>query len=175
MLFPGAGPDGRPNAERTVDAYRSARKARGEDTSPVETWLAISTDHIFRAGALKLAELHARHTPDVFVYQFEWKGREPGRPQGAVHALELPFVFGTLATSEIGAVAGRTLAAEVLAGHMQDAWLAFTRSGRPTAAGLPEWPAYVPTRRATMILSDRPRVVDAPQEAERAVWDAFLG
>ena len=47
--------------------------------------------------------------------------------------------------------------------------------GVRAAAGLPEWPAYAPTRRATMVLSDRPRVVDAPQEAERAVWDAFLG
>ena len=175
MLFPGAGPDGRSRAERAVDTYRSARRTRGEDTSPVETWLAVSTDHIFRAGALRLAELHARHTPDVFVYQFEWKGQEPGRPQGAVHALELPFVFGTLATSEIGALAGRTPAAEALSGHMQDTWLAFARSGRPRAAGLPEWPTYAPTRRATMIFSDRPRVVDAPQEAERAVWDAFLG
>ena len=175
MLFPGAGPDGRPHAERAVDAYRAARGMRGEDTSPVETWLAISTDHIFRAGALRLADLHARHTPDVFVYQFEWKGMQPGRPQGAVHALELPFVFGTLATSEIGAVAGRTPAAETLAGQMQDAWLGFARTGRPGAAGLTEWPAYAPPRRATMIFSDRPRVADAPQEAERAVWDAFLG
>ena len=174
-LFPGTGPDGRPHVERAVDAYRSARSARGEDTSPVETWLAISTDHVFRAGALKLAELHARHTPDVFVYQFEWKGREPGRPQGAIHALELPFVFGTLATSEIGAVAGRTSAAEALAGRMQDAWLAFARTGSPNAGGLPEWPAYAPPRRATMILSDRSRVVDAPHEAERAAWDPFLG
>jgi para-nitrobenzyl esterase len=174
MLFAGAGPDGRAQAERRVETYRSARRARGEDASPVETWLAISTDHIFRAGALKLAELHARHTPDVFVYRFDWKGKEPGRPQGAVHALELPFVFGTLATSEIGAIAGRTPAAEALAGHMQDAWLAFVRSGRPRASGLPEWPAYAPPRRATMILSDQPRLVDAPQEPERAVWDAFL-
>jgi para-nitrobenzyl esterase len=174
VLFPGAGPDGRPHAERAVEAYRSARRARGEDPSPVETWLAISTDHIFRAGALKLAELHARHTPDVFVYQFEWKGTEPGRPQGAIHALELPFVFGTLATSEIGAIAGRTPAAEALSGHMQDAWLAFARSGRPRATGLPEWPTYAAPRRATLILSDRPRVVDAPQEAERAVWDSLL-
>ena len=38
--------------------------ARGEDTSPAETWLAISTDHIFRAGALKLAAAPRRHTPD---------------------------------------------------------------------------------------------------------------
>jgi para-nitrobenzyl esterase len=176
LIFPGTGPDGRAHAERAVDTYRSARRARGEDASAVETWLAISTDHIFRAGALNLAELHARHTPEVFVYQFEWKGKEPGRPQGAIHALELPFVFGTLATSEIGAIAGRTPAAQTLSGQMQDAWIAFVRGGRPPrAAGLPEWPPYASPRRATMVLADPPGVVDAPQEPERAVWDAFLG
>ena len=175
LLFPGTGPDGRRDAERVVEAYRTARRGRGDDISAVEIWLAISTDHIFRAGALKLAELHARHTPDGFVYQFAWKGAEPGRPQGAVHALDLPFVFGTLATSEIGAIAGRTPAAQTLSGRMQDAWLTFARGGRPRAAGLPEWPAYAAPRRATMILADRPAVVDAPQEPERAVWDALLG
>jgi para-nitrobenzyl esterase len=174
-LFPGPGPDGLARADRAVAAYRSARQARGEDISAVETWLAISTDHIFRVGALKLAELQARHTPDVFVYQFAWKGAEPGRPRGAVHALDLPFVFGTLATSEIGAIAGRTPAAHALSGQMQDAWLTFARNGRPQAAGLPEWPAYAPPRRATMVLADPPGLVDAPQEPERAVWDAFLG
>ena len=49
------------------------------------------------------------------------------------------------------------------------------KRGRPRAAGLPEWPAYAPPRRATMVLADPPRLVDAPQEPERAVWDAFLG
>jgi para-nitrobenzyl esterase len=83
-------------------------------------------------------------------------------------------VFGTLATSEIGAIAGRTPAAETLARHMQEAWLAFARSGRPRAAGLPEWSPYAPPRRATLIFSDQPRLVDAPQEPERAAWDAFL-
>ena len=175
LLFPGAGLDGRSHAERAVETYRSARRARGEDTSPVETWLAISTDHIFRAGALKLAELHARHTPEVYVYQFAWKGAAPGRPQSAVHALDLPFVFGTLATSEIGAIAGRTPATQTLSTRMQDAWLAFARDGRPRADGLPEWSPYGPPRRATMILAEPPQVVDAPQEPERAVWDAILG
>jgi para-nitrobenzyl esterase len=58
---------------------------------------------------------------------------------------------------------------------MQDAWLAFARTGRPRAAGLPEWPAYAPPRRATMVFADEPQVVDAPQEVERAVWDEVLG
>src|SRR5205823_10819485 len=141
---------------RAVETYRAARAARGDDASPVETWLALSTDHMFRAGALKLAELQAAHTPDVFVYQFAWQARTPGKPQGAVHALELPFVFGTLERSEIGAIAGRTPAAHALSEKMQDAWLAFARSGRPTSAGLPEWPPYGRSGRATLELGEKP-------------------
>jgi para-nitrobenzyl esterase len=174
LLFPGTGPDGRPDAERAVGVYRAARGARGEDASPAEIWLALSTDHTFRAGALKLAELQAAHTPEVFVYQFGWRAAVPGKPQGAVHALELPFVFGTLDVSPIGAIAGCTPAAWALSEWIQDAWLAFARTGRPRSAGLPEWTAYAPPRRATMLLSERPALLDAPQEAERAFWDAFI-
>jgi carboxylesterase type B len=94
------------------------------------------------------------------------------RARGLFHRAVL---LGTLATSEIGAIAGRVPAAHVLSGQMQDAWLAFARSGRPRAAGLPEWPAYAPPRRATRVLANPPGLVDAPQESERAVWDAFLG
>ena len=162
------------NGHRVAEAYRAARAARGEDVSPAETWLAISTDHLFRVGALRLAALHAAHTPAVFVYQFSYKARTPGRPQGAVHALDLPFVFGTLDVSEIGAIAGRTDAARTLSGRMQDAWLAFARTGRPASAGLPEWPAYAPPRRATLELSERPALIEAPAEAERALVDSLL-
>jgi len=172
-LIPGAGPDGRAHGARAAEIYREARAARGDDASPVETWLAISTDHLFRAGALKLAQLHAAHTPQVFVYQFTWKGTTPGKPQGAVHALEVPFVFGTLDVSEIGAIAGRSPAAHALSGQMQDAWLSFARSGAPHGAGLPEWPPYAPPRRATLELGERSRLVEAPNEPERAFWDGL--
>jgi para-nitrobenzyl esterase len=172
-LIRGAGPDGRPNGERAAEVYRQARAARGDDASPAETWLAISTDQLFRAGALKLAHLHATHTPEVFVYQFAWKGATPGKPQGAVHALELPFVFGTLDVSEIGAIAGRSPAAHALSEHMQDAWLSFARTGAPQSAGLPHWPPYAPPRRPTMELGERSALVEAPNEAERAFWDGL--
>jgi para-nitrobenzyl esterase len=172
-LIPGAGPDGRPHGGRAAEVYRQARAAGGDDASPPETWLAISTDHLFRAGALKLAQLHATHTPEVFVYQFAWKGATPGKPQGAVHALELPFVFGTLDVSEIGAIAGRSPAAHTLSEHMQDAWLSFARTGAPQSAGLPHWPPYAPPRRPTMELGERSALVEAPNEAERAFWDGL--
>jgi para-nitrobenzyl esterase len=140
----------------------------------VATWLAIATDQIFRAGALRLAELHAAHTPAVFVYEFTWKGATPGRPQGAVHALDLPFVFGTLDTTELGAMAGATAAAHALADRIQDAWLAFARTGTPSSAGLPPWPSYAPPRRRTMELGTECAVREAPRDAERAVWDDLL-
>lgn len=174
-LAPGTGPDGCPRAERIVETYRAARRARGDDASAAATWLAIATDHTFRAGALRLAALQAAHTPAVFVYEFTWKGATPGRPQGAVHALDLPFVFGTLDTTEIGAMAGRTPAAHALAGRMQDAWLAFARGGTPSGAGLPPWPPYAPPRRLTMELGPECAVRTAPRDAERAVWDDRLG
>jgi para-nitrobenzyl esterase len=169
-LFPGADDKGRPLGLRAAEVYRAAREARGEDASPAEIWLAISTDHFFRAGALTLAELQARHAPDVFVYQFAWKATTPGKPQGAVHGLDIPFVFGTLDVSEIGAIAGRTEAARALSESIQEAWLAFARGGRPRSSHLPEWPAYAPPRRATLELGERSVVREAPQETERALW-----
>jgi para-nitrobenzyl esterase len=175
MLLPGTDRRGEPRGRRLAEVYRAERAARGDDASPAETWLAISTDHFFRSGALKLAELQAAHTPDVFVYEFAWKGTAPGKPQGAIHALEIPFVFGTLETSEIGAIAGRTPSALALSAHVQEAWLAFARTGRPRSAGLPEWPRYAPPRRATLELGERCRLLEAPREIERALCDELIG
>jgi len=110
----------------------------------------------------------------VFVYEFSWKAILPGKPQGAVHALDLPFVFGTLGTSDVGAMAGRTPAAHALADRIQEAWLNFARTGMPWSAGLPHWPPYAPPRRLTMNLGEHCAVVEAPREPERAVWDELL-
>ncbi len=173
-LFPGTAANGTPNAARAIAVYREARAARGEETAPAELWLAISTDQVFRAGALKLATLHAAHTPQTYVYRFDWPASAADGPRGATHALELPFVFGTLDRSEIGRLAGRTPAAYALSERMQDAWLAFARTGSPRSESLPDWPPYAPPRRATMLLAEQPRVVDAPQEPERAFWEAFI-
>jgi para-nitrobenzyl esterase len=174
MVFPGNDPQGRSHGARIADTYRTARTARGEDPSPAETWLAISTDFFFRAAALRLAEIQASHTPEVFVYELAWKAATPGKPQGAVHGLELPFVFGTLDTAEVGAIAGRTPAARALSESVQDAWTSFARTGRPRSVGLPEWPAYAPPRRATLEIAAHSRVLEAPREAERSATDALV-
>jgi len=173
-IAPGTTPDGRPRTERVAATYCAARRARGDDASATATWLAIATDHTFRAGALRLAGLQAAHTPAVFVYEFTWPGSTPGGSRAAMHALDLPFVFGTLDTTKLGALAGRTAEAHALADRIQDAWLAFARTGTPASAGLPPWPPYAPPRRLTMELGQECAVREAPREAERALCDDLL-
>lgn len=158
-------------AEDLIETYRIGRIEREEPVTPAELWLAISTDQVFRAGAMRLAELQAKHSARTYAYLFGWKAAGPDGPRGAVHALDLPFVFGTLNSSQLGRMAGPGAAAEMLSARMQDAWASFAHDGCPRAEGLPAWEGYAPPRRATMLLDAEPRLVDAPLERERAAWD----
>ena len=58
---------------------------------------------------------------------------------GSCHALELGFVFGTNHIPGMPAFAGTGPAAEKLATQMQDAWLAFARSGDPSSESTGKW------------------------------------
>ena len=58
--------------------------------------------------------------------------------------------------------------ADRLAVEMQDAWLAFARSGDPG------WPAYDTVKRATRRLGRNGDLDWDPQGAERAFWDGLL-
>ena len=53
---------------------------------------------------------------------------------------------------------------------MQDAWIAFARTGDPSCESLGEWPAYG-NNRNTMLLGRDSRVLVAPYEEERRIWD----
>ncbi|RPJ60082.1 MAG: carboxylesterase/lipase family protein, partial [Acidobacteria bacterium] len=140
-LRPGAG-----EAERVIETYRAAWQARGADTSPPELWFAIAGDHAYRHPVMHQAERHAAHT------------------------LEIPFVFGHLDDPGMGPLTGQGDAVQRLSAQMMDAWIAFARTGHPATAALPAWPAYTADRRATMVFDESVTVVDAPLEAERAVW-----
>ncbi len=85
----------------------------------------------------------------------------------ATHGSEGPFIFGTLeATGQTRDAPG----AEKLSRKMQDAWLAFARTGDPNHPGIPRWNAYSAERRATMVFDDTVRAVEDPYGQERMAW-----
>jgi para-nitrobenzyl esterase len=152
-----------------IATYRKGR-------SPQQATLAMFTDQSLRVPAARLAEAQGRWRP-TYVYEFGWR---PPKGAGAVHTIELPFVFGTLSFTGIpgGAQALRTdrTRLSMLSEQMMDAWTSFARTGDPAArrtARRPGWPAYQAPRRATMIWDLPARVADDPRGRERALWDSL--
>jgi para-nitrobenzyl esterase len=166
-------PGGADAARRAVAVYRDARAARGESIEAGDLWFAIESDRTLRHPAMRLAALQAAHQPATYAYLFAWPSPALGGLFGSCHALELPFVFGTLDHRLFRPFTGKGPDAQALAARIQDAWIAFARTGRPGHPGLEDWPAYEATSRRTMILDRRCRVEAAPREAERAFWDSL--
>jgi para-nitrobenzyl esterase len=160
-------------ARRAVDVYRASRAARGERVDPGDLWFAIETDRTMRHPAMTLAAAQAAHQPHTYAYLFTWPSPVLGGMLGSCHALELPFVFGTMDHPMIRPIVGKGPEPRVLAARIQDAWIAFARTGRPAHDGIGDWPAYDATHRRTMILDRRCHVETAPREPERAFWDAL--
>jgi para-nitrobenzyl esterase len=135
-----------------------------------ECVVPFGTDMVFRIPAIRLAEAAQRHNPRIYAFQFGFKGR-----LGAAHALELPFVFDTLrmANGEVGEFLFADEPPAELATTVHGAWSNFVKTGSPEHPNLPQWPAYEPTRRATMELDVESRVVDDPGTETRQLWDGI--
>ena len=145
-----------------VDAALAAYRARYPDASPGDLLAAVQTDWWMRIPAIRLADAHATAASGTYMYEFAW--RSPGL--GAVHALEIPFVFDTVSTDAplFGPLLGEDPPQE-LADTMHAAWVAFATNGDPG------WPKYDVARRATMRFNTPSQVVDDPRSWERALWD----
>ena len=174
-VIPGEDATGSTYGRRAIVTYRRARAVRGQSVTPPDLWFAIDSDRAFRYPAMRLAELQHAQQPNVYAYLFTWPSPFLEGVLGACHALEIPFVFGTLDNPMLARFAGSGAAAERLAAQMQDAWIHFAHSGRPAHVHLGDWPAYEPTRRATMILGRESHLDDAPYEEERRFWEFWDG
>ncbi|MBK7949682.1 MAG: carboxylesterase/lipase family protein [Deltaproteobacteria bacterium] len=159
-------------AERILNTYGPPTGTR--DPGASERWIALQGDRIFHFPATRLADAQSVHQPMTHAYLFEWTLPLVGGGLGACHGLDLPFVFGATRSGllRVGLVANR--AAARLADVMQDAWVAFARTGVPAASGLPDWPAYETHRRYTMTLGGTRGVVKDPHEAARAFWAPLI-
>lgn len=94
------------------------------------------TDRVFRTPGLRLATA----VSTARAYQFDWA--PSASPLGACHCIELPFVFGTAGTWKAPMLEGSDpVETAALIRLVQAAWIAFVRTGDPSAGG-PCWPAF---------------------------------
>jgi para-nitrobenzyl esterase len=150
-------------------AFATYTQARA-DKSPELAWIDIMSDLVFRMPAIHLAEGQVRQGAPVWMYRFDWESPAFGGVLGAAHAMDIPFVWNTLDTPLSRMFTGDSPTRQPLAELMHATWAAFIHSGTPAIANLPAWPPYDLDRRATMIFSDAPHVVDDPQGQVRPLW-----
>lgn len=141
--------------EQALETYAANRPS----ASPGDVACAILTDAAFRGPTVRLAAAHRAAGGPVQVYEFDWE--TPVAALGACHALELAFVFDTLAEAEpmVGTDAPQDLAAQ-----MHRAWVQFGRDGD---AG---WSAWTPEHPVVMTFDVTSDVAEAPRADELAFW-----
>ncbi|MEU8562533.1 carboxylesterase family protein [Streptomyces cyaneofuscatus] len=144
-----------PNA--TARTYR----ANHPDATPGELLGALATDLLLRVPLNRLADARAGAPGSTYVYEFGWPS--PVQRLGACHALELGFVFDTLAHPDTMALTGPD-APQELADAMHRAWVEFATTGDP---GWPSWDASRPVR---FFGPGAPALVLAPRDDELRSW-----
>lgn len=119
--------------------------------------------------ALQFAEALADKQP-VWMYEFAWESPTHDGRLRAGHCVELPFCFGNLHTPSTPYLIGDD-APVPLAQHMQQAWIAFVRSGNPSTASLGDWPQFDAGGRQTMIFDEVSGLAADPHGEIRRSWD----
>ena len=144
-----------------LDAYRASFP--DADVSALATHL--STDHVFRIPALRLAEARAKHGANTWMYLFAWESRIERLK--STHALEIPFVFNNLDKAGVEAFIGPGELPQGVADAMHQAWINFIRDGDPG------WPPYDLVSRSNMKFDTSSKLVSDPDSGRREAWEGI--
>ncbi|MBP8235530.1 MAG: carboxylesterase/lipase family protein [Rhizorhabdus sp.] len=130
-----------PGARRVLKAYGLGKHG----VKPGQALTDAMNDLVFRWPARRFAEEHQGRT---HMYEFDWRSPAFKGELGSCHAVELPFVFDTLAT----ATGAQGLVGEAppqqLADRMHRLWVDFARDGN-----LP-WSPFDREKRLVYSISD---------------------
>ena len=159
-----------PLADRALAAYglngQSDPPPDPEDGTVMTQW---STDNAFRCGTVQELIWHTTAGNPGYQYQFSRTvhGQEA---QGAPHASEIPFIFGTLSVWQ--QMRKYNESDQQYAPLMQQYWTNFAKTGDPNGGKLVKWPKFDATRRAYIDFTDAGPVVK--EGLRRGVCDLFM-
>lgn len=149
--------------DRVIAVYRKTRPK----ASNLDLYLIASTDASgFRTGTDTEADRKAElGKAAVYKYYFQWYSPVREGKLRSMHTMDIPFAFDNV---DIGkSTVGEGKERQPLADKMSAAWVAFAKTGNPNHKGLPNWPAFNTTQRATMIFNNECRLVNDPYREER--------
>ena len=147
----------------SLAVYRANRPG----ASPGDVLAAVVTDWFFGIPPVRVAEARAgRGTASTWAYRFDHPAPGDNHGLGSCHAVEIPFVFDTIARDDVRPLIGDT-PSQAVADRVHQVWVDFITRGDPG------WPAYDLANRCTGLLSDRVDAARDPAADERALWDGI--
>jgi para-nitrobenzyl esterase len=158
-----------PLAERALAAYGLDSLA---DPKPDPEFGTVgaqwATDSTFRCATVQELAWHTAAGNTAYEYQFSLSvhGKEA---DGAAHASEIPFVFGTLPVWQ--ETRHYELSDRQYAPVIQEYWVNFAKTGDPNGGSLVKWPKFDPSTRAYLDLMDAGPV--AKEGLRRSVCDLY--
>ncbi|MCP4764324.1 MAG: carboxylesterase family protein [archaeon] len=161
-------------AEKFISTYKKTKEENNFPKENKDIFDAINTDLWFRIISIRLAETQSLQNKDTYSYIFTWKSPAMDGKLGAAHAVDLPFVFGTLSLPKVDLFAGTNEDALILSGKIMDAWISFAKTGNPNHKNLPEWTPYDTEKRTTMILGKEVKILEDPYHNDRKLWEGIF-
>ncbi|MDX2142066.1 MAG: carboxylesterase family protein [Rhodospirillaceae bacterium] len=118
--------------------------------TPFTLLVHLITEQNFMRKGLELAEARANRGKPGFVYRFDWQSPAPNF--GALHTIELPFVFNNLSDwpNSPMLAGGNERQMAALAATIHKAWINFIATGNPNHDQMPVWAPYESGKRITM-------------------------
>jgi para-nitrobenzyl esterase len=149
---------------RTNDVIAAYQKVFPK-ARPFEIAGLVTGTQAYRINAVRQAERKAaQNAAPVYMYWFGWQTPVlDGRPL-AYHCQDLAFWFDNIDLAAQATGGGDD--ARELARTMSSAFVAFARTGNPSASAGPRWPAFSVSSRATMVFDNSGAAVRNDPDAE---------
>jgi para-nitrobenzyl esterase len=151
-------------ADQVTDLYLRANPGH----TPYLIQAQVLTDNGARRNAIIQGERRAAAArAPTWMYIWEWATPAFDGKFGAVHGHDVDASFHNVRSPICGA---GSLGGRVMADRLAGAWIAFAKTGAPDHNGIPHWPPYDLTHRATMIFGADTRVENDPRAEMRGLW-----
>jgi para-nitrobenzyl esterase len=140
------------------ELIRIYRKAHPDAKTPSDLFFRITSDRGTRMNAISQAERKTeQNKAAAYMYYFTYNTPILDGRYRAFHTAELPLVLRLVRYPD----------SENLSKHLAGAWATFARTGNPNHKGLPSWPAYTTSQRATMVFGQEINLAKDPDREAR--------
>ena len=167
------------DARTIISMYRKAMPG----ASAPDILVAVSSMAMMGLGSVEIAERKARQNgAPAYLYNFGYKSevKIPGTDYalGTPHAMDIRFKFYNedLPRDESqpeSGFGGNRPERFTASRNMAEFWTSFARTGKPSAAEAPDWPAYNLHDRPTMRIDAKCEVIHNRYSIELDMWNSI--